>query len=65
MTMISEMIKYYEAIESDPDFDDYFGETDIYKKVEFLKLMRKAVGDVSLPDGYLKAFMYCFCKYTP
>ena len=58
MKKISELIKYYESIKRDSDFEAYFTDINADSKINALKLMMEAIGDVSLPEEYLKAFMY-------
>ena len=58
MKKISELIKYYESLKRDTDFEAYFTDINADRKIDVLKLMMEAVGDVSLPEEYFKAFMY-------
>ncbi|MBR6690666.1 MAG: hypothetical protein IKL65_04985 [Bacilli bacterium] len=60
MTKISEQIKYYEhlTLKSKDKIDSYFEDPYIYRKIEDLKLMQDAIGDVELTDDYIKVFLY-------
>ena len=58
MTKISETIKHYESLYPKDKIDDYFEEGYIPRKISDLKIMLDTIGDVDLPDEYIKVFLY-------
>ena len=43
--------------------DLYLGEPQVHAKIEALKLIKEAIGDVDLTDEYLKIFIYGFKSF--
>ena len=61
MIRISELIEHYKSIKSDPILDSYdlqFFVSEIDYRIDTLKEMYEALGDVSLREDYLRAFMF-------
>ena len=58
MTKISEAIKYYKSLYSGDVVDDYFQDQYALRKVSDLKIMLDAIGDVDLPEDYIRVFLY-------
>lgn len=58
MIKLSEALKIYEDKKSFDEVEQYFSETQIYKKIDDIKMLIRILGDVEFESDSLKSFLY-------
>lgn len=58
MTKISKAVEYYKTLYTGDAIDEYFKDQYSLRKVADLKIILDAIGDVDLPQEYIKVFLY-------